>query len=219
MRRNTRWRTWATGGLLVVLAGCTAQPGSGCSPTAQPTTTTTSSTTTTPTSTSTTTTQPDGSTTTTTQPDGSTTTTTQPDGSTTTTTVPGGGGEVVPADELAVEDCLIPVGDDVMVESVELIDCDDPHEAEVFAQFDVDPDDLPEGTGPDGYPGGSELTWFGQDECQDRFEDYTGESYWTSRYDVLVVTPSFSSWSEGDRAVTCLLVDPDGGVLTGSGKA
>lgn len=215
-QKSRHWRTWVTGGLLVVLAGCTAQPGSGCTPTAEPPATTTPGSTT---STVVTTTTVATSSTTTTEPGSSTTTTVDPGGSTTTTstTVPGGSGELVEIAEIDVEDCLTPVGDDVMVGSVELFDCDEPHEAEVFAQFDVDTDDLPDGA--DGYPGGSELTWYAQDECQSRFEDYTGESYWDSEFDLEVITPSFSTWDVGDRAVTCLLIDGDGGMLTRSGRS
>jgi hypothetical protein len=202
--------------LLVVLAGCTAAPGAGCAPTADPTTTTapdgSTSTTIDPGST-TTTVDPGGSTTTSIDP-GSTTTTIDP-GGTTTTTVPGDV-DVVDVGEVAVEDCLTPVGGDLMVESVELIDCDEPHEAEVFAQFDVDESELPDGDGPDGWPGGAEITWYAQDECQQRFADAVGESYWDSPHDLKVITPSFSTWDLGDRAITCLVVGADGEDLVGS---
>ena len=112
------WRTLAAGGMLVVLAGCTAAPGSGCSPEAEPSTTTTSTTTipgptTTEAPGSTTTTEPGSSSTTT--PTSSTTTTVAP-GSTTTTTLPDGDGEVVAVDEISVGDCVTPLGDDVLVQ-------------------------------------------------------------------------------------------------------
>jgi Septum formation len=217
-QRRCSWRGYAATGLILVLAGCTST-GGGCSPIDSATTTTdpggSTSTTVDPT---TTTTEPGGSTSTTIDT-GSTTTTVDPGGSTTTTstTVPGGG-EVVPVAELGEGDCLTPVGEDLLVENVAVIDCDQAHEAEVYAQFPVADGELPDAAGTPGYPGGSELTWFAQDACQERFDDYVGESYWDSRYDLKVITPSFSTWDAGDRKVTCLLVDGDGDVLTGSGK-
>ena len=76
---------------------------------------------------------------------------------------------------------------------------------EVFAQYELD-----EATE---YPGGSELTFAAQDECQSRFEAYVGHSYWTSELDLTTLTPSFSTWDVGDRTVTCLLVAGDGSML------
>jgi hypothetical protein len=97
-----------------------------------------------------------------------------------------------------------------------IVDCDEPHEMEVYAQFTLDRDAVP-GDGDD-FPGGNELTWYAQDECQTRFEGYTGQSYWTSSFDLRVLTPSFSTWDVGDRAITCLIVSGDGELLTSSAK-
>lgn len=205
-KRRSR-RAVAAGGLLVVLAGCAATPGSGCTPEAGPSTTNPAPTSTTsaPTSTS--------------EVPGSTTTivsTTEVPASTTTTTLPGEDPEVVAVDEVAVGDCVTPRGGDLLVGSVELIDCDDPHQAQVYAQFDLADDELPDDPATPGYPGGAALTWYAQDECQDRFADAMGTSYWESPYDLKVITPSFSTWDLGDRAITCLVVGAEDAALVGS---
>jgi len=206
--RTRRRARLLTAGLAIVLAGCAPASG-GCAPVAGGGTTTT-----TPDGT-TTTTAPDGSSTTTT-PDGSTTTvpdgstTTVPDGSTTSTTVPGEPAPTVRVDTLDVEDCFSPADADTFVDRVQVIDCDEPHQMEVFAQYEVD--DV------DAYPGGNELTFAAQDECQSRFEDYVGQSYWTSELDFITLTPSFSTWDVGDRTVTCLLVAGDGSMLAYAGR-
>jgi hypothetical protein len=203
--------------LLVVLAGCTAAPGAGCAPTANPTTTTapdgSTSTTIDPGST-TTTVDPGGSTTTSIDP-GSTTTTVDP-GATTTTTVAGGEPEVIAAGEVAIGDCVTPIDGDLLVGDVEIVACDEPHEAEVYAHFEVADGDLSDAAATPGYPGGAELTWYAQDECQQRFAEAVGESYWDSPHDLKVITPSFSTWDLGDRAITCLVVGADGEDLVGS---
>ena len=204
-------------GLLVVLAGCTAGPG-GCDPIDDGSSTTTTdpgaSTTTEPVATSTTV-AGEGSTTTTTVDPGATTTTVEP--GSTTTTVPGTSGQLTGIGDVEVEDCLTPTTDEVMIAEVTVVDCDEPHRMEVFAQFELDRGAVP-GTG-DQYPGGNELTWYAQDECQARFEGYTGHSYWTSPFDLRALTPSFSTWDTGDRLITCLIVSGDGGELTGATRA
>lgn len=219
-----RWRRWSALGL-VVLAGCAPAAG-GCSPESTPSTTV-DPTTTVPGESSTTTEPPGSSTTvagsgstTTTEPSGPTTT--EPTGSTTTlpgstTTVPGGT-TTVRTEDLDVEDCITPTEQSESIGTVTVLDCDAPHQMEVFAQFDVDPGDLPDGSAENGYPGGGELTWFAQDECQKHFERYTGDDYFDSVYDFTTITPSYSTWDAGDRLVTCLVVDADGAVLTGSAK-
>jgi hypothetical protein len=198
-------RRWLSTALLVLLTGCTAT-GGGCAPLDPPSE---------PTTTTSTTVGPgDGSTTTTELP---TTTTTEPGGGTTTTTTPGSpGGGATPIAEVDEGDCLTTATDEVMVAEVELAECADPHDAEVYAQFILDRSALP-GAG-DEYPGGNELTWYAEDECRARFDAYTGHSYWTSPFDLRVVTPSFSTWDAGDRLITCLVVDPDGAPLTGTAR-
>ena len=201
--RGRRRARLLTAGMAIVLAGCAPGTG-GCAPTdaGGGTTTTVDGTTTTVDPDGSTTTIPDGSTTT--VPDGSTTSTTVPDGST-TTTVPGEPGPTVRVDTLDVEDCFSPADADTLVDRVRVIECDEPHQMEVFAQYELD-----EATE---YPGGSELTFAAQDECQSRFEAYVGHSYWSSELDLTTLTPSFSTWDVGDRTVTCLLVAGDCSML------
>lgn len=210
-----RWRRAASVGMVVMLAGCAPAAG-GCSPVddASPTTSEVpGSSTTTPGSSTTI----DGSTTTVV---GVTTSTVDPGSTTTTidgttTTVPPVSGTGV--EDLRVEDCVSTSSDDLYVDTVTLIDCDEPHEMEVFARFELDGEDVPGGE-DGGYPGGSEITWFAQDECQSRFESYTGEEYLESRFDFTTLTPSFSTWDAGDRLVTCLIIGEGGSLLDTSAK-
>jgi hypothetical protein len=202
--RHRNRRRAVTLGLIVFLAGCTPS-GGGCVPVEEPggspgTVDTT-----------TTTTDPDD-TTTTTNPDDTTTTTEAEETTTTTTatTLPGGGDDGVRVEQLELEDCFSPTNADTFVDRVRIIDCDTPHSMEVFAQYELDQDAT--------YPGGNELTWAAKDDCRDRFDEYVGQSYWDSEFDLKVLIPSFSTWDVGDRTITCLIVDPSGDLLDGPAK-
>ena len=158
----------------------------------------------------TTTTEPGGSTTT--QPGGSTTTTEPGSGTTTTTTIPGGGepGDTVDVADLEPGTCIDPTDDSTFVETAELRDCEDPHEFEVIDTFTIAQDFYPD----DAYPGGSTIVPDAYEACQPRFEAHTGEEFWESSYDLTTITPSPSTWAEGDREIVCLLINIDRSPLT-----
>jgi len=52
----------------------------------------------------------------------------------------------------------------------------------------------------------------------DTFEDYVGTPFDISALDVITYAPSKESWATGDRTVTCVVTDPDRGVVTRSLK-
>ena len=93
-------------------------------------------------------------------------------------------------------------GDSDEVESFPVVDCDEPHDNEVFHVYDVED--------ADEYPGADALHAEGVERCQrEPFESYTGEPYDTSRFEVFTVVPSEESWGDGDREVVCALYDPE----------
>ena len=159
----------------------------------------------------TTTTVDPGGTTTTVDPGGTTTTTTTVDPGGTTTTVPGGEpGDVVNVDSLSPRDCATPSNEDMFVDSFTLADCDEPHAMEVIASFEIAQGEYPGSA----YPGNARLLPDSYEACQPRFEEYVGVSLWDSAYDITTITPSPSTWAEGDRTITCLLVSADESPLT-----
>ena len=156
--------------------------------------------------------QSKGGTTTTVDPGGTTTTTVDPGGTTTTTTtLPGGEpGDTVDVDALESGQCATPADDDLFVDDVELNDCDEAHLAEVIGSIEIE-----DGTYPDdAYPGNDRIVPDAYEACQPRFEAYVGIPFWDSVYDIRTITPSPSTWAEGDRTITCLVVDVDGAPLT-----
>ncbi len=136
---------------------------------------------------------------------GPTTTTAGP-----TTTTPGPTTTVAPSDDhvdvdaLEVGMCIDTADPAEALAEVALSDCEAPHQMEVFAVLDA----------PDGdYPGGYEIRAHAYEACQEPFEDYVGVPFWDSVYDITTITPSPSTWADGDRSIVCFVVDVDGNPL------
>jgi hypothetical protein len=110
-----------------------------------------------------------------------------------------------PVLRLDVGDCLMdlstPIGGDVV--DIPLIDCDQPHESEVYAEI------VMEGTG---FPGVEEVTNTGIASCMAEFAEFVGIDYSSSTLDFSYYYPTPSSWAVGDRSIFCVVFDP--GVLT-----
>lgn len=90
-----------------------------------------------------------------------------------------------------------PTGDEV--QNVEIVDCDEGFDAEVYALFD-----LPEGD----FPGADEAASGAFDGCLSRFESYVGIDYFESEIFLDALYPTAESWEQGDREVVCFLYEP-----------
>lgn len=118
-----------------------------------------------------------------------------------------GAGEVVlqPVLSLNVGDCLMdqstPIAADLV--DIPLIDCELPHESEVYAEIKL------EGTG---FPGVDEITNTAIASCMAEFARFVGIDHASSTLDFGYYYPTPSSWAVGDRTIFCVVVDP--GVLT-----
>jgi hypothetical protein len=102
---------------------------------------------------------------------------------------------------LAVGDCINTSGA-TEVETVPVVDCDEPHDLEIFAATDL--------TG-DAFPGdevvSAELDAF----CEgDAFTDFIGLPYADSIYGTSGLHPTAASWANGDRELLCTVGNPDG---------
>lgn len=90
---------------------------------------------------------------------------------------------------IAVGDCFDDPGSE-SVSTLPLRDCNEPHDNEVFALYDVTAATLP-----------SQHVML--EGCFDRFEDAIGASYAESIYDFGGYTPGPESFADGDREVIC----------------
>jgi hypothetical protein len=130
----------------------------------------------------------------------------------TTPTEPSEPSETVASDNPPLEpsykvgDCLLKLT--AGADPWETVPCEQPHEAEVFAVFE-----LAEGK----FPGDQKVFDIVDRECTKRFEEYVGVPYDESRFGMTNVSPADKvSWYY-DRGVTCLIL-PDTGALTRSVK-
>ena len=97
------------------------------------------------------------------------------------------------------------------IQEVAGVPCEEPHDLEVYAIFDMEGgDDAP-------FPG-SEAVEAAAEECQATlFEDYVGVDFASSRFGVLPLTPTQDSWEQGDdREIICTAATVDGTQVTGS---
>ncbi|MFJ4684498.1 DUF4190 domain-containing protein [Streptomyces sp. NPDC088789] len=95
---------------------------------------------------------------------------------------------------------------------VEEVPCADRHEGEVFATVT-----LPEG----GFPGDARVAEIAEDRCYALQSDYAMDTWAVPDHvDVYYLVPIRSSWSLGDREITCFFGHTkSGGTLTGSLRA
>lgn len=121
--------------------------------------------------------------------------------------------------EVRERDCLLaPEGTPSEIVTVRRVDCDEPHQHEVYA---IVPFIGTDGTPPQDYPGEAALTTFAEARCLEAFEDYVGVDYRDSSLYFTWLLPSARGWqgagSTRDRDVVCLITTT-GEPRTGSVK-
>ena len=110
---------------------------------------------------------------------------------------------------LRVGDCY----DDQMFSADEVSDvpgkpCDEPHDNEVFALFDLQESE---------YPGAERTLELADEGCLERFESYVGATYEESVLMITNLVPSKGSWQQiNDREVICVAYHMELEKLTGS---
>jgi hypothetical protein len=108
---------------------------------------------------------------------------------------------------LAVSTFDIPVGGCFNeTEDFPEVDCNQPHDAEVYVVEDY-PDQS-------AYPGDKALIDWAEPLCRRRFETYTGVPYPESPLGFGYLNPTAEGWVLGDREIVCYLFDPSDDELT-----
>jgi DNA-binding SARP family transcriptional activator len=102
---------------------------------------------------------------------------------------------------------MLPTTGPALRETVMLVECEQPHTAEVFHLFQLVP-------GP--YPGEAEVEELAYRQCYTAFERYVGLRPELSQLDFSYVYPGQELWESGDRRGGCALFDRARRDLTGS---
>lgn len=111
-----------------------------------------------------------------------------------------------------IGDCIqFPVTDEQLVESVEGVPCSEPHDAQVYVEFDL---------APGAFPGDDAIFEAAAARCYAEFDAAIGIPYdSTPDLDFTAFTPVEEGWEAGDREVTCFVVRTDYEKWTGTALA
>lgn len=108
------------------------------------------------------------------------------------------GAGTVSVTDLRAGDCFNG-GEEQEISEVDGVPCDEAHEYEVYAVQDRE---------GDSYPTDDEFDAIFDSICVSAFETYVGVPYADSVLYAGMITPSESSWNDGDREYVCYLYEP-----------
>lgn len=94
------------------------------------------------------------------------------------------------------------------VTSVPGVPCNDPHDNEAYAVFDVTISSYPESE--------DAMAQFAHDSCVERFDSFVGRDYASSSLDIITLYPTTQSWKQSDREIVCAVYDMEASKLVGS---
>jgi hypothetical protein len=101
--------------------------------------------------------------------------------------------------DLRVGDCLPDPGQTGRKQTVDLVECDQPHRAEVYAVFDLEGE----------YTTDDEVTHLAESGCFDRFKDYVGVAPGKSSLTVYYLRPLNAVTFKRDPGVSCIALAAD----------
>jgi len=115
----------------------------------------------------------------------------------------------VDAFKVRVGDCFNDSSSMDEVSDLPGVPCNEPHDNEAFALFDVTVEN---------YPDGDAMGELAYSSCMERFESFVGRDYESSSLEIFTMYPSSESWQQNDREVVCAVYDMDANKLVGSVK-
>jgi hypothetical protein len=118
-------------------------------------------------------------------------------------------GRIVDAGQVGVlqlrpGDCFVSGAD--AIEYVAAVPCEDAHDSEVLAVFDLD---------DAAWPGTAAVEDAARIGCLERFEAATGFALDSGITELTAYAPTHASWTD-DRSVICVAITPDGGLVHGA---
>ena len=101
-----------------------------------------------------------------------------------------------------IGDCFANPGLDQEVTTVEVVDCNEAHDFELFSRVDL-------GSSSRSFPGFDALSLEVESKCIDTFAGYVGSDPFVSTYQWVTFTPVSNGWEAGDRTGMCILAQFD----------
>lgn len=114
----------------------------------------------------------------------------------------------VSVDKIEAGQCLAEPAEGLLT-SVTKIDCEAPHEMEVYAVVDL------EEAANESWPGTDAVEQRAINLCLGSVEAFIGQDFMASPYDITYITPVKEGWDDGDHEGVCAVVNFDGTQLTG----
>lgn len=105
-----------------------------------------------------------------------------------------------------INDSIVGEEGEQEVGALPVVDCAEPHTAEVYHVEDL----------PDGEFNTVTVGDTADDVCYNNFEPFVGIAYEDSTIYISSIVPSYDTWEAGDRQIACLLVGETGEEFTGS---
>ena len=105
--------------------------------------------------------------------------------------------DIVGADEVEVGDCIEEIPQEARVETVETVDCQQPHAGEVYAQLAVPDVD---------FPGEDAIVEKYASKCEPELASYSSAAAQDMSISLVYLHPTQETWERGDRAVHCIAV-------------
>lgn len=124
----------------------------------------------------------------------------------------GAEGETQDVFDVGLGDCISNFNAEEQISELTVIPCEQEHDQEVFAVFEV----------PDGdFPGSETFQTQVESDCVGEFETFVGMAYNESALEIQWLEPTEESWAQGDRELVCTVLDPSGpvsGTLEGANR-
>lgn len=115
----------------------------------------------------------------------------------------GAEGETQDVFDVGLGDCISNFNAEEQISELTVIPCEEEHDQEVFAVFEV----------PDGdFPGADAFQTQVESDCIGSFESFVGLTYNESVLEIQWLEPTEESWAQGDRELVCTVLDPSGAV-------
>ena len=103
----------------------------------------------------------------------------------------------ISVNDLRIGDCLKSVRESSTLATLPAVPCSQPHQGEVFGEFDL--------TGSS-YPGEAAIDSAAQDQCDAKLTSYAAAKNVDEVQDLYYIYPRESDWRRGSRKVTCVAV-------------